>query len=152
MQILFHANRWRDMRKLTVKDTWCQWHAMADSCEHGNEHPGCIKCSRNLVHTNESCNNVSTYGFAAEYILSATLLRHEMADNSFKRLSTEQVTFCNIRLQAPSGHVMQRSENLNNSLHFNYLENARITGISTLEIKLSLTLLFKALFAPITTY
>jgi len=54
-------------------------------CEHSNELPGFIKCPRNLVHTNETFNNVSTYGFVAAYVLSATLLRPEMADNSFKK-------------------------------------------------------------------
>jgi hypothetical protein len=70
------------MRKLIVKDMWCYWHAVADSCEHGNEHPGFTKAqeiwSIPMKHT-------STYGFAAEYVLSATLLRPEMADNSFKK-------------------------------------------------------------------
>jgi hypothetical protein len=73
------------MRKLTVEDMWCHWHALADYCEHSNEHPGFTKSPRNLAHTNETCNNVSTYGFAAECVLSATLLRPEMADNSFKK-------------------------------------------------------------------
>jgi len=71
------------MRKLIIKNMWCQWHAEADSCEYSNEYPGFIKCTRNLVHTNEACNNVSTQGFVAEYVLSATLLRPEMAGNSF---------------------------------------------------------------------
>jgi len=72
------------MRKLIVKDMWCQWHAVADPCEYGNEHPGFIKCPTLLVHTNEACNNVSTQGFVAEYVQSGTLLRPEMADNSLK--------------------------------------------------------------------
>jgi hypothetical protein len=72
------------MRKLIVKDMWCR-HAVADSCEHGNEHSGFIKCPRNLIHTNETCTNVSTCSFAAKYVLSATLLRPEMADNNFKK-------------------------------------------------------------------
>lgn len=65
-------------------------------------------------------------------------------------------SFSNIRLQVPSGHMIQRSGNLhrvNNSLHFfNYLENEKTTAESTLNIKFSLILTFKTFFAPKNTY